>query len=160
MSQTALNLVAVIIFGMTFGSLLSSALGISPYIPASIAIAGLGLATIDRFAFDNLGVTLLVDAVAQTSPQHRERVLHHEAGHLLVAYLLGIPITGYALTAWEALGQGHRGQGGVRFDDRIIQAQIEEGQLSALWVERYCQVWMAGGGGGAGGLWRCRGRRG
>lgn len=121
MSQTALNLVAVIIFGMTFGSLLSSALGISPYIPASIAIAGLGLATIDRFAFDNLGVTLLVDAVAQTSPQHRERVLHHEAGHLLVAYLLGIPITGYALTAWEALGQGHRGQGGVRFDDRIIK---------------------------------------
>lgn len=145
MSQTAINLLAVIIFVMTCGSILAPALDISPFIPAGLVFAGLSLVTVDRFAFKNLGVTLLIDWVAQFSDEHRERVLQHEAGHFLVAYLLGIPVTGYALTAWEALQQGHNAQGGVRFDDQIIQAQIEEGQLSTLIVERYCQVWMAGG---------------
>lgn len=145
MSQTAINLLAVIIFVMTCGSILAPALDISPFIPAGLAFAGLSLATVDRFAFNNIGVTLLIDWVAQFSEEHRERVLQHEAGHFLVAYLLGIPVTGYALTAWEALQQGHNAQGGVRFDDQIIQAQIEEGQLSSLLIERYCQVWMAGG---------------
>jgi len=145
MSQTALNLLSVVIFVLTCGSILAPALDISPFWPAGIAFAGLSFATVDRFAFNNLGVTLLVDWVAQFSKEHRDRVLQHEAGHFLVAYLLGIPVTGYALTAWEALQQGHNAQGGVRFDDQIIQAQIEEGQLSTLLVERYCQVWMAGG---------------
>lgn len=145
MSQTAINLLAVIIFVMTCGSILAPALEISPFIPAGIVFAGLSLVTVDRFAFKNLGVTLLIDWVAQFSQEHRDRVLQHEAGHFLVAYLLGIPVTGYALTAWEALQQGHNAQGGVRFDDQLIQAQIEEGQLSTLLVERYCQVWMAGG---------------
>lgn len=145
MSQTAINLLAVTIFVMTVGSLLAPALDVSLFIPAGLAFGGLSLATVDRFVFDNLGVTLLIDWVAQFSEDHRNRVLHHEAGHFLVAYLLGIPVTGYALTAWEALQQGHNAQGGVRFDDQLIQAQIEEGQLSTLIVERYCQVWMAGG---------------
>jgi hypothetical protein len=145
MSQTAINVLAVVIFVMTFGSILAPALDLSPFVPAAIAFTGLLLATLDRFAFGNLGVTLLLDGVAQWSAEHRDRVVHHEAGHFLVAYLLGIPVTGYALTAWEAQRQGQNAQGGVRFDDQLIQAQIETGQLSILMVERYCQVWMAGG---------------
>lgn len=144
MSKPALNLLAITIFVMTVGSILSPVLKLSPFLPAGLAFGGLLLATVDRFVWDNQGVVLLVDGFAQASEAHRQRILHHEAGHFLVAYLLGIPVTGYALTAWEARQQGHQAQGGVRFDDQRIQAQIEEGQVSALLIDRYCQVWMAG----------------
>lgn len=144
MSQPALNLLAVVIFVMTVGSILSPALHVSSFWPAGIAFAGLILATVDRFIWGNQGITLLIDGLAQLSQAHRQRILYHEAGHFLVAYLLGIPVTGYALSAWEARQQGHQALGGVRFDDQRIQAQMEEGQLSALLVDRYCQVWMAG----------------
>lgn len=145
MSQTSLNLVAIAIFTLTLSTLLSPILDISPFFPATATFGLLGLATVDRFAWGGQGGNLFVDYFAQWSEEHRQRVLHHEAGHFLVAYLLGIPVTGYALTAWEARQQGSQAAGGVRFDDQQIQAQIEEGVVSSDMVERYCQVWMAGG---------------
>lgn len=145
MSQTSLNLLAIAIFTLTLSTLLSPVLDISPFFPATATFGLLGLATVDRFAWSGQGGNLLVDYFAQWSEEHRQRVLHHEAGHFLVAYLLGIPVTGYALTAWEARQQGNQAAGGVRFDDQRIQAQIEEGRVSNDLIERYCQVWMAGG---------------
>lgn len=145
MSKTALNLLAIAIFGISMGILLGPLLGIPEIVPAGITAGLLGAATLDRFSFDNQGTTLLLDWFAQRSPEYRDRILKHEAGHFLVAHLLGIPVTGYALTAWEARQQGCPGQGGVRFDDQAIQAEIDTGQLSVLSVDRYCQMWMAGG---------------
>ncbi len=145
MSQTSLNLVAIAIFTLTVGTLGSPMLHLSPFVPAAVIVGLLGMATVDRFAWGGQGGSLLVDWVAQRSGEHRDRVLHHEVAHFLVAYLLGIPVTGYALTAWEARQQGNQAQGGVRFDDQRIQAQLEEGQISNDLIERYCQVWMAGG---------------
>lgn len=145
MSQTRLNLVAIAIFTVTFSTLLSSFLDISPFFPATATFGLMGLATVDRFAWSGQGGNLLVDWFAQRSDQHRSRVLTHEAGHFLVAHLLGIAVTGYALTAWEARQQGNQAAGGVQFDDQRIQAQLEEGVISSDIVERYCQVWMAGG---------------
>jgi hypothetical protein len=146
MSQTTLNLVAIAIFTLTVSTLLSPFLDISPFFPATATFGLMGLATVDRFAWSGQGGNLLVDWFAQRSEQHRSRVLHHEAGHFLVAYLLGISVTGYALTAWEAQRQGNLAAGGgVRFDDQRIQAQLEEGVIGSDIVERYCQVWMAGG---------------
>ncbi len=145
MSQTSLNLLAIAIFTLTITSLLSPMLDISPFFPATATFGLLGLATVDRFAWSGQGGNLLVDYFAQWSEEHRQRVLHHEAGHFLVAYLLGVPVTGYALTAWEARQQGNQAAGGVRFDDQRIQAQLEEGVIGSDIVERYCQVWMAGG---------------
>ena len=73
-----------------------------------------------------------------------DRIVHHDAGHLLVAYLLGIPVTGYTLSAWEAWKQGQPGQGGVSFDDGELASQLEVGKISAQMLDRYCTVWMAG----------------
>jgi len=144
MSQLSLNLVAISIFAMTLSTLLGPLVHLSPVVPA-IATAGvLGLATLDTFSWQGQGSNLLLDWLAGFSSQHRDRVLHHEAAHFLVAHQLGIPVTGYALTAWEAMRQGHPGQGAVRFGDPAIAAALQQGTLPVQLLDRYCTIWMAG----------------
>jgi hypothetical protein len=144
MSQAALNLVAISIFFMTMSALLGPLFNLSPTIPAVATFAILGIATLDSFSLQGKGGTLLLDWIAGFSPAHRDRIVHHEAGHFLVAHLLGIPITGYTLTAWEALKQGQSGQGGVSFDDSKLASQLEQGKIGAQMLDRYCTIWMAG----------------
>ncbi|BAZ69629.1 MAG: ATP-dependent Zn protease [Pelatocladus maniniholoensis HA4357-MV3] len=144
MSKTALNLVAIFIFLMTLSTLLGSMFNLSPTVPALATFTILGIATFDSFGLQGKGGTIFLDWVAGFSPEHRERIIHHEAGHFLVAYLLGIPVIGYTLSAWEAWKQKQPGQGGVSFDDAELASQLERGSLSAQMVDRYCTVWMAG----------------
>lgn len=142
MQQTALNLIAIGVFLMTFSSLLSPLFHISPFVPAAATFGIMGLATVDTLSWKGKGVTLLLDIFA--SPQQRERVIHHEAGHFLTAYFLGIPITGYTLTAWEAFKQGKQGVGGVEFDTLALEEKsLKLGEMR-LTLERFCTVWMAG----------------
>ena len=142
MQQTGLNIIAIAIFTMTLSCLLGPILNISPFIPAATTFGILGLVTVDTLSLNNRGVTLLLDLFA--SAEQRQRVIHHEAGHFLTAYFLGLPITGYTLTAWEALKQGHYGRGGVIFDTQELTEkpfQLEERRLT---LDRLCTVWMAG----------------
>ena len=144
MSQTTLNLVAITIFTLVMTSLLGPLLHISPAIPAIAMFGILGVATLDTLSWQGRAGTLLVDWVSRFSPEQRDRVLHHEAGHFLVAHLLNIPITGYTLSAWEAFQQGQPGLGGVSFGTAELDAQLTEGKLSVQMIDRYCAVWMAG----------------
>ena len=142
MESTALNVVAIAIFVMTLSALLSPVLNISPFIPAGATLGILGIATLDSFSWGGRGLTLFLDLF--TSPQERQRVIHHEAGHLLAAYCLGIPVTGYSLSAWEAFRQGQpAGIGGVQFDF----SHLSEGKAlknTPLIIERTLTVLMAG----------------
>ncbi|BAY94563.1 MULTISPECIES: hypothetical protein [unclassified Tolypothrix] len=144
MSQTALNLIAISIFLMTLSVLLGPLLHLSPAIPAVATFTILGIATFDSFSLQGKGGTLLLDWLAGFNSEHRDRILHHEAGHFLVAHLLGIPISAYTLSAWEAWKQGQAGQGGVTFNDAELVSQLEAGKISAHILDRYCTVWMAG----------------
>lgn len=151
MSELSLNLIAISVFVITLASLLGPMFHLSPVIPAIATFSLLGLATLDSFSFQGKGGTLLLDLVANFSPQHRvgkarrrHRIIRHEAGHFLVAHLLEIPVTNYALSAMEALKQRKSGQGGVSFDDRQLALQLEQGAISAQLLERYCTIWMAG----------------
>ncbi|WP_088890504.1 ATP-dependent Zn protease [Leptolyngbya ohadii] len=144
MSQTTLNLVAITIFSLVMVSLLGPLLHISPVVPAVAAFSILSIATLDSFSLQGRLGTLVVDTIAQFSPEHRSRIVRHEAGHFLAAHLLGIPVTGYTLNAWEALRQGQPGQGGVSFGTAELEAQIATGQISTQMVDRYCTVWMSG----------------
>ncbi|MEM9772653.1 MAG: ATP-dependent Zn protease [Cyanobacteria bacterium P01_D01_bin.73] len=144
MSTTTLNLLAIAVFLMTFSALLGPLINISPTVPSLIAVGVAALTGIDRLAWEGQGGTLIVDWFANRSPEHRDRVLHHEAGHFLVAHCLGISVTGYALSAWEAFRQGQKGAGGVRFDDGDLMAELEQNQLSAQRLRTYSTVWMAG----------------
>lgn len=144
MSKTALNLIAVSVFLMTLFSLLGPLFNISPVIPAIATFTILGIATIDSFTWSGKGGNILIDWLASFSPQHRERIIHHEAGHFLVAYLLNIPIKNYTLSAWEAWKNKQSGQGGVSFDDQELRLELERGKITPVMLERYCTVWMAG----------------
>jgi hypothetical protein len=144
MSQTALNLVAISVFLMTLSILLGPILEISPVIGAIATASLLGFFTLDTLGWQGKGATLIVDTFAGLSGDHRSRVVRHEAGHFLVAYLLEIPITGYALNAWEAFKQGQSAGGGVQFDDQELLAELAQGRLSAQLFDRYCIIWMAG----------------
>jgi hypothetical protein len=135
--QISLNLVAICVFGMTLSSLVAPLLKVSSIIPISIIFAIVAIATGDSFFFNSRIATLVLDGIAGTSLAYRQRIIHHEAGHFLVAYLLGIPITGYTLSAWESLRQGYSAQGGVIFAPPAAD-------ISAQLLQHYFTVWMAG----------------
>jgi hypothetical protein len=144
MSKTAINVMAVSVFLMTLSVLLGPLFNLSPTIPAVLTFSVLAITTVDAFSFQGKGGNLVLDWIAGFSPEYRKRIIHHEAGHFLVAYLLGIPVTGYTLTAWEALKQRQLGQGGVSFDDTELASQLQKGKITAQMLDRYCTVWMAG----------------
>ncbi|HIK12735.1 MAG TPA: ATP-dependent Zn protease [Oscillatoriaceae cyanobacterium M33_DOE_052] len=144
MNQTSLNLIAITVFAITLSALVGPAFNLPPTVPAGITFILLGLATADTLAWQNQGITLLLDWFAQKSPEQQKRILHHEAGHFFVAYKLGIPITGYALNAWEAFKQGQSARGGVRFDDTELAAELQQGKISQQLLDRYCTMWMGG----------------
>jgi hypothetical protein len=142
MQQTALNIIAIGVFTMTLSCLLGPLFNIPPSIPAVATLGIMGLATVDTLGWNNRGVTLLLD-VFSTS-QQRQRIIHHEAGHFLTAYFLGIPITGYTLTAWEAFKQGQPGRGGVAFETQDLTTKPINLEQMRLTLDRFCTVWMAG----------------
>lgn len=127
---------------MTMFALLSPIFNIPIAFPAGTTFAIMGLLTFDTLAWDSRGVTLFLDLFS-TSEQ-RERVLHHEAGHFIAAYFLGIPITGYSLTAWEAFRQKQPGKGGVQFDTTVLEKGGRQLNQFNLVLDRFCTVWCAG----------------
>ena len=130
MNKTTFNLLAISIFLMT--------------IPAVATFTILGIATFDSWSLEGRGGTLFLDVIGRFSSEYRERVLHHEAGHFLAAHALGVPVTGYTLSAWEAFKQKQKGFAGVTFDDVELFSQFEKGAITSQILERYYTIWMAG----------------
>eukprot|EP00249_Psilotum_nudum_P019330 c27195_g1_i6 orf=268-1398(+) len=77
-------------------------------------------------------------------PPYRKRVLVHEAGHVLAAYLLGCPVRGVFLDAFQALRMGIQGQAGTQFWDETLEDELREGRLTNASFDRYCMVLFAG----------------
>lgn len=144
MSQVTLNLIAISVFSVTMLILLGPLLSISPDGLAIVTAALLGLVSIDQLGWQGRGGNLLVDWLSRQSPEYCDRIVRHEAGHFLTAYLLGIPIDNYTLTAWETLQAGIDGTGGVIFKTEAIDQAVAVGKISQQEVDRYCTVWMAG----------------
>lgn len=142
MQETGLNILAIAIFLMTLSVLLGPLLNISPVIPAGLTFILLGLVTIDTLSWQNKGVNLLLDIFA--SKEQKERIIYHEAGHFLTAYLLEIPISGYTLTAWETLKNKNSGSGGVIFDIDILQSKKTDLTEFNLFLSKIGTVLMAG----------------
>ncbi len=135
--QISFNLIAICVFAMTISSLVTPLLNISSTVPILIIFAIVVATTIDGFFWQSTAANLVLDAIASTNPAYRQRIIAHEAGHFLVAYLLGIPITGYTLSAWESWRQGQSAQGGVMFAPPLAN-------ISSQLLQQYCTVWMAG----------------
>jgi hypothetical protein len=142
MQPISLNLIAIGIFTMTMFALLSPIFNIPVVFPAGTTFAIMGLLTVDTLAWNNRGVTLVLDLFSTAEQQ--ERVLYHEAGHFIAAYFLGIPISGYSLSAWEAFRQKQPGNGGVQFDTTVLEkGGVQPNQMN-LMLDRFCTVWCAG----------------
>ncbi|KAG6470178.1 uncharacterized protein LOC122032182 isoform X1 [Zingiber officinale] len=77
-------------------------------------------------------------------PPYKRRVLVHEAGHLLTAYLMGCPIRGVILDPIVAMHMGIQGQAGTQFWDEKLDNELAEGRLSSPAFDRYCMVLFAG----------------
>lgn len=144
MNQLSLNLIAIAVFTLTLSSLLGPIIHLNPAIPAVTAFGILGFMAIDSLQWQGQGSNLGLGLIASLSPQYRDRLLHHEAGHFLVASVLDIPITGYTLNPWEALKAGQKGQAGVSFDEEAMIDKLKSPSLTQQWIDRYCILWMAG----------------
>ena len=138
MSQIALNTVALFIFSITCLILFGPLIHLPAGVPVVLVLAALTIGTADTFGLQGRGANLFLDWFAQRSPDYRNRIVHHEAGHFLVAHLLGVPITGYTLTAMEAIREGYPGIGGVQFSSVTLSADALEQ------VKDYCAISMAG----------------
>ncbi|NJN20170.1 MAG: hypothetical protein HC812_01880 [Leptolyngbya sp. RL_3_1] len=112
MGQLTLNLIAISVFLVTFTTLLGPLVQIPQAVPAIVAVTVVAIAIIDQAQWNGTVGNLLLGSFNRFSAGQQQRVLHHEAGHLLVAHLLAIPVTDYSLTAWEAWRKGLPGQGG------------------------------------------------
>lgn len=77
-------------------------------------------------------------------PPYRRRVLVHEAGHVLVAYLLGCPVRGVILDAVQAMTMGIQGQAGTQFWDETLEGELRQGRLTSASFDRYSMVLFAG----------------
>jgi len=158
MDDRSLNLIALTVGLFTLTSLVTPALHLSPYLPAGGALILLGAIGVDTLAFQGQVTRAMRDRLVGRSVQEEERILRHEAGHFLLAHLHEIPITGYALDAWESLRQGQVGDGGVRFDleqslsghlntklaSNLANSAGNVTQVSSHWVEAAAMVLMAG----------------
>ncbi|PZO51641.1 MAG: ATP-dependent Zn protease [Phormidesmis priestleyi] len=154
MNPTTFNLLAVSVFAFMLLSLVGPLLNISP---GAVAIALTGCAgalALDRFSLKGKGGNLVIDLLSSQSSEYRQRILHHEAGHFLVAHLLEMPIQSYTLSAWEGIKAGLPGLGGVVVEplteksEKAEQSEKAESAVAAAFsrqqIDRYCTVWMAG----------------
>jgi len=104
--------------------------------------AGVALLAADRAL---LRGTVFETVARAVRPKYRETVIRHEAGHFLIAYLLGLPLQACLLDAWAALKDGRfAGAAGTVFFDPALGDGMQRGTLTRETLDRYSVVVMAG----------------
>ncbi|PHU25263.1 Protein IQ-DOMAIN 1 [Capsicum chinense] len=94
--------------------------------------AVLGLAILDAIL---LGGSCLAQ-ISSFWPPYKRRICAHEAGHLLIAYLMSCPIRGVILDPIVAMQMGIQGQAGTQFWDEKLENKLAEGRLSGTAFDR------------------------
>lgn len=116
------------------------------YVVQSIVIIGF-LLTADQIANAGGLEALVIDSVARIiSPTYQKRVALHEAGHFLIAYLLGLLPKGYTLSSWDAFLENRKlnFQAGTTFCDSDFQKEVSKGQISSSSLDVFSCVALAG----------------
>ncbi|KAL8503019.1 hypothetical protein ACS0TY_021947 [Phlomoides rotata] len=118
--------------------------------PQHIFYSSLGLLflwTLDAVSF-NGGISFLVlDTLGHSlSQKYHNRVVQHEAGHFLIAYLLGILPKGYTLTSLDALKKegSFNVQAGTAFVDFEFLEEVSTGKVSASTLNKFSCIALAG----------------
>ena len=152
MNVTATDLLAIAIFTITMMSLIGTMVGLSPVVPSAIAISLLTIWGLDIGVFQGKFGAYAQVWLRARSPQYRERVSYHEAGHFLAAYVLGFKITNYKIAGivGRSLGEiladsDFKGiEGGVEIE--IVESLNASGSsnLNGNLIDRYSTIYMAG----------------
>jgi len=103
-------------------------------------------ATLDRLFLNG---AVLESALKVLSPEMQNKIVKHEAGHFLAAYLLGCPVEGCVLNAWKALQdrrfQNRAVSAGTSFFDPILSKQMNiDNKVTRSSIDRYSIIVMAG----------------
>lgn len=78
-------------------------------------------------------------------PEYRRKIVYHEAGHFLLAYLLGVPVRDCITSAWQARKNKEiKGQAGTVFYDTRVAEELSKQQISRSSINRLSVVIMAG----------------
>jgi hypothetical protein len=113
----------------------------------TLVVATLVFGTMDRIFLNGAVIESFLKIF---SPGIQTKILKHEAGHFLVAYLLGCPVEGIVLSAWAALADRRFGtrqvSAGTSFFDPQLSQQINNKQASVTRasIDRYSIIVMAG----------------
>ncbi|XVF57358.1 hypothetical protein PTKIN_Ptkin06aG0198900 [Pterospermum kingtungense] len=121
--------------------------GFSPQQVLFISLGYLFLWTLDSVSFNGGVGSLVLDTIGHTfSQKYHNRVIQHEAGHFLIAYLVGILPRGYTLTSLEALKkEGSLNiQAGTAFVDFEFLEEVNAGKVSATTLNRFSCIALAG----------------
>ncbi|KAI3691282.1 hypothetical protein L2E82_49566 [Cichorium intybus] len=103
--------------------------------------------TLDSVAFAGGFSSLVLDTIGHNiSQKYHNRVIQHEAGHFLIAYLLGILPKGYTLSSLEAFQRegSLNVQAGTVFVDFEFTEEISAGRVSAKMLNRFSCIALAG----------------
>ncbi|XP_076928440.1 uncharacterized protein LOC143592392 [Bidens hawaiensis] len=103
--------------------------------------------TLDSVAFAGGFSSLVLDTIGHNiSEKYHNRVIQHEAGHFLIAYLLGILPKGYTLSSLEAFQKegSLNVQAGTVFVDFEFTQQISEGRVTATMLNKFSCIALAG----------------
>lgn len=105
------------------------------------------LVVIDQLGTQGGVEAMLIDSAGRIlSPTYARRVALHEAGHFLVAYLMGLVPRGYTLSSWEAFQNtgNFNFQAGTLFCDEEFREAIASGSLKASMLDTFACVALAG----------------
>ncbi|KAI7733705.1 hypothetical protein M8C21_020688, partial [Ambrosia artemisiifolia] len=91
--------------------------------------------------------SLVLDTIGHNiSKKYHDRVIQHEAGHFLIAYMLGILPKGYTLSSLEAFQKegSLNVQAGTVFVDFEFTEQISKGRVTATMLNKFSCIALAG----------------
>jgi hypothetical protein len=110
-----------------------------------LTFATFTLAVLDRILTNG---AVMESFVKVFNPGVQQKIIRHEAGHFLTAYLLGLPVEGCVLSAWAALKDARfdkrQVSAGTSFFDPVLSHQINKAVVTRSSVNRYSMVVMAG----------------
>ncbi|KAK3164405.1 hypothetical protein QOZ80_1AG0017450 [Eleusine coracana subsp. coracana] len=107
----------------------------------------LSLWSVDFVYFSGGLRNMVLDTIGHyISQKYHNRVVQHEAGHFLIAYLLGVLPKGYTITSLDTLiKQGSLNvQAGTAFVDFEFLEEINAGKLSATMLNKFSCIALAG----------------
>lgn len=127
-----------------------SAWNVFEFGPTQVLYFSLGLLflwTMDAVSFNGGISGLVLDTIGHNlSQKYHDRVIQHEAGHFLIAYLMGILPKGYTLSSLEAFQKegSLNVQAGTAFVDFEFLEEVNKGKVSAVMLNRFSCIALAG----------------